>query len=236
MYKRVLLKLSGEALSSKDSTYDPKMLNNLALVLRDLNKEGYQIAIVVGGGNIIRGKFAKELNLPRVQADNMGMLATLMNALALQGAFDQVGLSSYVQSSFDVPKICDVADARKAFQHLEAGDVVIYGGGTGNPFFSTDTCSALRACELNCEAILMAKNGVDGVYSADPRKDPTAVKYDTLTFKEVLDRNLGVIDATAASMCYENEIEAVVFNMNDVTNIGRVMRGERIGTVIKGGN
>ena len=234
MYKRVLLKLSGEALSSKESSYSLDMLKNLALQLKDATEKGCQIGIVVGGGNIMRGKFAAQLGLPRSQADNIGMLATLMNALAIQGACDTFGVPSYVQSAIEVSKVCDIADARKAIEHLEKGEVVIFGGGTGNPYFSTDTAAALRAAEIQAEAILMAKNGVDGVYTADPRKDPTATKYEHLGYMEILEKNLSVVDATAASLCLENDIETIVFNVNDITNIARVINGEQIGTVIKG--
>ena len=203
--------------------------------MKEVLAMGVQVGIVVGGGNIIRGKFASQLGLPRVQADKMGMLGTLINALAIQGALEINGVPAYVQSAVEVPRAADVADARKAIQHLEAGEVVIFGGGTGNPYFSTDSGAALRACEIGAEVILMAKNGVDGVYTADPKKDPTAVKYDHLTYKEVLDKQLGVIDLTAASMCQENNVGAIVFNMNDIANISRACMGENIGTLITGG-
>ena len=235
MYKRVLLKLSGEALSAPDNAYNPELLKSLAEEMKEVLAMGVQVGIVVGGGNIIRGKFASQLGLPRVQADKMGMLATLINALAVQGALEINGVPAYVQTAFEAPKAADVADARKAIQHLEAGEVVIFGGGTGNPFFSTDTGAALRASEIEAEVILMAKNGVDGVYTDDPRKNPDAKKYDKLTFKEVLDKNLGVIDQTAASMCLENNINGIVFNMNDIANISRACMGENIGTLITGG-
>ena len=235
MYKRVLLKLSGEALSAPDNAYNPELLKSLAEEMKEVLAMGVQVGIVVGGGNIIRGKFASQLGLPRVQADKMGMLATLINALAVQGALEINGVPAYVQTAFEAPKAADVADARKAIQHLEAGEVVIFGGGTGNPFFSTDTGAALRASEIQAEVILMAKNGVDGVYTDDPRKNPDAKKYDKLTFKEVLDKNLGVIDQTAASMCLENNIKGIVFNMNDIANISRACMGENIGTLITGG-
>ena len=235
MYKRVLLKLSGEALSAPDNAYNPELLKSLAEEMKEVLAMGVQVGIVVGGGNIIRGKFASQLGLPRVQADKMGMLATLINALAVQGALEINGVPAYVQTAFEAPKAADVADARKAIQHLEAGEVVIFGGGTGNPFFSTDTGAALRASEIEAEVILMAKNGVDGVYTDDPRKNPDAKKYDKLTFKEVLDKNLGVIDQTAASMFLENNIKGIVFNMNDIANISRACMGENIGTLITGG-
>ena len=233
MYKRVLLKLSGEALSSEESPFEPKVLQPLALELKKVIEQGTQVAIVVGGGNIIRGKFASVLGLPRVQADKMGMLGTLLNALALQGACDQLGIKSVVQCAVECPRVCELIDARKAVQYLEEGTIVIFAGGTGNPYFSTDSGAALRAAETNCEVILLAKNGVDGVYTADPRKDPTAVKYDELTYDEMLEKNLQVIDTTAASMCRDTHIGAIVFNMNQLENISAVCAGEKLGTVIK---
>lgn len=236
MYKRILLKLSGEALESPDNSFNPELLKGLAEVLKQLNEKSVQVAIVVGGGNIIRGKFASQLGLPRVQADKMGMLATVINAIALQAALEVNGVRAYVQTALEISKIADIADAGKAVERLNRGEVVIFGGGTGNPYFSTDSAAALRASEINAEVILMAKNGVDGVYSADPKTDPAAVKYDTLTYSEMLDKKLAVMDLTAASMCEENHIETIVFNMSDLNNIIRVVNGEKIGTVVKGGN
>ncbi len=233
MYKRVLLKLSGEALSASDAIFDTNILADIAEELKKVTAAGVQVAIVVGGGNIIRGKYAKEMNMPRVEADKMGMLGTLINALGLAGAFENAGLPAYVLSSIECNRIADLFDYKKAIAALEEGKVVIFGGGTGNPYFSTDTASALRACEIGCDAILMAKNGVDGVYSADPDTDPTAVKYDVLTYQEILDKELKVIDATAASMCKDAGIESVVFNMNDLSNISKVVSGEKIGTIIR---
>lgn len=232
MYKRVLLKLSGEALSSDAAVFDSEVLKELALQLKKVVESGVQVVIVVGGGNIMRGKFAKEMSLPRVEADQMGMLGTLINALAIKGACEFVGQKAIVQSSFDCPKICELANHTKAIEALNQDTIVIYGGGTGNPYFSTDTTASLRACETNCEAILMAKNGVDGVYNADPRKDPSAKKYDRLTYREMLELRLGVIDLTAASMNEENGIDAVVFNMNDLSNILKVTSGDPIGTIL----
>ena len=234
MYKRVLLKLSGEALSSQDNAFNPELLMDLCGELDKITKMGVEVGIVVGGGNVIRGKFAEQLKLPRIQADKMGMLATVINSLAIQGAMDTYGLKSYVQTAIEVPRCGDVADARKAREHLANGEIVIFGGGTGNPYFSTDSGAALRAAEIGAEVILMAKNGVDGVYTADPKKDPTATKYDEITFQEVLDKKLGVIDLTAAAMCQDSHINAVVFDMNDMSNISRVINGEKVGTLIKG--
>lgn len=235
MYKRVLLKLSGEALQAPDNAFNPELLKSLADVLKQVTERGIQVGIVVGGGNIIRGKFAQQLSLPRVTADNMGMLATVMNSLAIHGVFQVCGLKSYVQTAVEINKVAEIANAEKAMEHLENGEIVIFGGGTGNPYFSTDSASALRACEMQADVILMAKNGVDGVYNDDPRKNPDAVMYKHLTYQEMLDKKLGVMDLTAASMCQEHNIETRVFNMNDLNNIIRVIDGEDIGTVVTGG-
>lgn len=233
MYKRVLLKLSGEALSSDSSTFDSQYLKDLACQLKKIQQLNIQVAIVVGGGNIMRGKFASQIGLTRVEADKMGMLGTVINALAVKSACQANGVKAYVQSSVEMNRICDLVDYQKAIDHLNDGYIVIYGGGTGNPYFSTDSCAALRACEINCEAILMAKNGVDGVYNADPRKDPNAVKYKQLTYLEMIEKQLQVMDLTAASMCKENNIHSVVFNGNELDNIYKVLVDENIGTVIK---
>ncbi len=233
MYKRVLLKLSGEALSSKEATFSSDMLKRLALELKKVTEMGVQVAIVVGGGNIMRGKFAAEIGLPRVEADKMGMLGTMINALAVCGACQENGLHAYMQSAVECTRVSDIVDYRKAIEVLENGGIVVYGGGTGNPYFSTDTASALRAAEIGCEAILMAKNGVDGVYSADPRKDPTAIKYDVLTYDEMIEKELNVMDLTAASMCKENNIQTIIFNMNEIENVSKVVSGQIIGTVVK---
>ncbi len=233
MYKRVLLKLSGEALSSEDSTFDSQFLNALTNQLEKVQKMGVQVAIVVGGGNIMRGKFASELGLTRVEADKMGMLGTIINALAIKSACQANGVKAYVQSSIEMNRICDLVDYQKAIDKLEDGYVVIYGGGTANPYFSTDSCAALRACEINCQAILMAKNGVDGVYNADPKKDKNAKKYQELSYMEMIEKQLQVMDLTATSMCKENNIHTVVFNGNQLDNISKVLADESIGTVIK---
>lgn len=233
MYKRVLLKLSGEALSSEDSTFDSQFLNALAKQLEKVQKMGVQVAIVVGGGNIMRGKFASQLGLSRVEADKMGMLGTVINALAIKSACLANGVKAYVQSAIEMDRICDLVDYQKAIDKLEEGYVVVFGGGTGNPYFSTDSCAALRACEINCQAILMAKNGVDGVYNADPKKDKNAMKYQELSYMEMIEKQLQVMDLTATSMCKENNIHTVVFNGNQLDNISKVLTDESIGTVIK---
>ncbi len=233
MYKRVLLKLSGEALSSGSSTFDSEYLTALAQQLRKVQQLDVQVAIVVGGGNIMRGKFAAQMGLSRVEADKMGMLGTVINALAVKAACQNNGIKAYVQSAVEMDRVCDLVDYQKAIDHLNAGYIVIYGGGTGNPYFSTDSCAALRACEINCEAILMAKNGVDGVYSVDPKKDPQAVKYQQLSYMEMIEKQLQVMDLTAVCMCKENNIHTVVFNGNELENISKVLTDEKIGTVIK---
>ena len=232
MYKRVLLKLSGEALSGKDKFFDPEVLASLAKELKDIYENGVELAIVVGGGNFIRGKFADEMNMDRVQVDNMGMLATVINALAVQNALERAGVPTRVQTAIEMNKIAEPYIQRKAIRHLEKGRVVIFGAGTGSPFFSTDTTAALRASEIKAEVILMAKNGVDGVYSADPDLDPTAVKYDSLTYMDIIEQGLKVMDHTAVTMCMDNNIDLLVFNMNEMSNIKRAVLGEKIGTVV----
>lgn len=232
MYKRVLLKLSGEALSGQNKIFDPEVLAELAKELKVIYEEGVELAIVVGGGNFIRGKFAEEMNMDRVQVDNMGMLATVINALAVQNALERAGVPTRVQTAIEMNKIAEPYIQRRAIRHLEKGRVVIFGAGTGSPFFSTDTTAALRASEIKAEVILMAKNGVDGVYSADPKVDPTAVKYDALSYMDILEKGLKVMDHTATTMCMDNNIDLLVFNMNDMSNIKRAVYGEKIGTVV----
>ena len=200
--------------------------------IKEAQELGTEIAIVVGGGNFIRGKTVSEIGIDRVQGDYMGMLATIINALAIQAALEAVGVDTRVQTSIDMPKVAEPFIVRRADRHLEKGRVVIFGGGTGSPYFSTDTTAALRASEIKAEVILMAKNGVDGVYSADPKKDPNAVKYDHLSYMDVLNEGLQVMDSTATSMCMDNNIELVVFNMNENGNIVRAIKGEKIGTVV----
>ncbi len=233
MYKRVLLKLSGEALSKGGNNFDPEVLKNLAKEIQLAQSQGTQIAIVVGGGNFIRGKTVAEIGMDRVQGDYMGMLATIINSLAIQSSLESIGVDTRVQTSIDMPKVAEPFIQRKAIRHLEKGRVVIFGGGTGSPYFSTDTTAALRASEIKADIILMAKNGVDGVYSADPKKDPTAVRFEKLTYMDLLNRGLAVMDSTATSMCMDNKMKLMVFNMNEPGNIVRAVNGECIGTVIE---
>ena len=233
MYKRVLLKLSGEALSGNGNNFDPEVLKHLALELKEVHKLGIEVAIVVGGGNFIRGKTAASIGIERVQADYMGMLATIINALAIPRSLEQVEVPTRVQTAIDMPKVAEPFIVRRAIRHLEKGRIVIFGGGTGSPYFSTDTTAALRASEIKADVILMAKNGVDGVYSADPRIDKTAVKYDKLTYMDVIKQGLMVMDTTATSMCMDNNIDLLVFNMNETGNILKACKGEQIGTIVK---
>ncbi|MBQ7991680.1 MAG: UMP kinase [Solobacterium sp.] len=232
MYKRVLLKLSGEALSGEGKNFDPAVLHTLAAEIKEAADLGVEIAIVVGGGNFIRGKMVEDIGIERIQGDYMGMLATIINALAIQSALESVGVDTRVQTSIDMPKVAEPFIQRRAVRHLEKGRVVIFGGGTGSPYFSTDTTAALRASEIKAEVILMAKNGVDGVYSADPRKNPDAKRYDHLTYLDLLNEGLEVMDSTATSMCMDNNMEIMVFNMNEKGNIVKACKGEKIGTII----
>lgn len=232
MYKRVLLKLSGEALAGSERNFDSNILSQLAEEIREAHDKGIEIAIVVGGGNFIRGKVVAENGFDRVQGDNMGMLATVINALAIQSRLEDIGVDTRVMTSIEMQKVAEPFIQRRAIRHLEKGRVVIFGGGTGSPFFSTDTTAALRASEIKADVILMAKNGVDGVYSADPKKDEFATRFDHLSYMDLLNKNLQVMDSTATSMCKDNHIELVVFNMNEKGNIVKAMSGEKIGTSI----
>lgn len=237
MYNRVLLKLSGEALAGKEDHYDAEVLASIAKEVKEVVDLGVEVAIVVGGGNFIRGKFAENLGIDRVQADYMGMLATVMNAIAIQSALEKLGVPTRVQSAIEMNKVAEPVIVRRAIRHLEKKRVVIFGAGTGSPFFSTDTTAALRASEIKADVILMAKNGVDGVYTNDPKVDLTATKYDILSYMDLLRDNLAVMDATATSMCMENGIDLIVFNMNESGNIKKAVLGDTLGTKItKEGN
>ncbi len=235
MYKRVLLKLSGEALSANGNNFDPEILAGLALEIKEVHDLGVDLAIVVGGGNFIRGKMAEQIGIERVQADYMGMLATMINALAIQSACEKIDIPTRVLSAIEMSKIAEPFIVRRAIRHLEKGRVIIFGAGTGSPYFSTDTTAALRASEIKADVILMAKNGVDGVYSADPKLDPNAKKYDVLTYMELIQRKLAVMDTTATSMCMDNDIDLVVFNMNETGNIKKAVMENVTGTIVKRG-
>lgn len=235
-YKRVILKVSGEALAGSEGRgINPEVIAHLAMEVKKIHDMGVQIGIVCGGGNMWRGETGANLGMERAQADYMGMLATIMNGLALQDALENLGVPTRVQTSIEMRQITEPYIRRKAIRHLEKGRVVIFGGGTGNPYFSTDTTAALRAAEINADVILMAKNGVDGVYSADPKIYPEAVKFDELTQLDIIAKDLKVMDRTASSLSMDNNIPLIVFNVNEAGNIKKVIEGENIGTVIKGG-
>ncbi len=233
-YKRVLLKLSGEALSGERGYgIDPETVNNIAAEIKEVYELGVEIAIVVGGGNLWRGEAGAKLGMERAQADYVGMLGTTMNALALQDALESHDVPTRVQTAIEMRQVAEPYVRRKAVRHLEKGRVVIFGAGTGSPYFSTDTTAALRAAEINAEAILMAKNGVDGVYSDDPRKNPDAIMFEKLTHKDIIDKGLKVMDSTASTLSMDNDINLVIFNMNTTGNIKRVALGENIGTTVE---
>lgn len=235
-YQRVVLKLSGEALAGeKGFGINPPVIGAIAKQIKKVHSLGVQISIVCGGGNIWRGETGAEMGMERSQADYIGMLATVMNALALQDGLENVGVPTRVQTSIEMRQIAEPYIRRRAIRYLEKNRVVIFAAGTGSPYFSTDTTSVLRAAEIDADVILMAKNGVDGVYSADPQSDPTATKYDNLTQLDIINNNLGVMDSTASSLSMDNDIPLVVFNLNEPDNILRVIQGEQIGTTIQGG-
>ena len=234
-YKRVVLKLSGEALAGKTGYgIDAETITSIAEQVKEVVELKVEVAIVVGGGNIWRGISGSAQGIDRATADYMGMLATVMNSLALQDKLESLGVPTRVQTSIDMKQIAEPYIRRRAIRHLEKGRVVIFAGGTGNPFFSTDTTAALRAAEIEAEVILMAKNKVDGVYTADPLVDPNAVKLETLTYMDVLSKNLGVMDSTASSLCKDNNIPLIVFSITEPGNIKRAVLGEKIGTTVKG--
>ncbi|MDL2211844.1 UMP kinase [Erysipelotrichaceae bacterium OttesenSCG-928-M19] len=232
MYERVLLKLSGEALGGNETGISSEQVMKIAKEIKAATETGIEIAIVVGGGNLWRGKTGEQIGMERSSGDYMGMLATIMNALAIQNSLDLLGVDSRVQTSLQINQVAEPYIRRKAIRHLEKGRVVIFGGGTGLPYFSTDTTAALRAAEINADAILMAKNGTDGVYDSDPNKNGDAKKYEHLTFREMFDQNLAVIDATASAMCMDNGIDLIVFDMNVKGNIKKAVLGEVSGTII----
>ncbi len=232
-YKRVLLKLSGEALSGgTDYGIDATVLTKLANQIKQVIEMGVSVAIVVGGGNIWRGAKAEEEGMDRVTADYAGMLATVINALALQDALEKEEVITRTQSAINIQQVAEPYIRRRAVRHLEKGRVVIFAGGTGNPYMTTDTAAALRAIEIEAEVLLMTKNNVDGVYSADPRKKPDAKKLDRLTHLEALNMRLDVMDATALSLCLENKLPIIVFDLQDLGNLEQVVTGESIGTLI----
>ncbi len=234
-YRRILLKLSGEALAGGQGYgIDPEVISGIASEVKEVVDLGVQVALVIGGGNIFRGVAAASRGMDRSSADYMGMLATVMNSLAMQDALEKLGARTRVQSAIEMQEVAEPYIRRRAMRHLEKGRVVIFAAGTGNPFFTTDTAASLRAMEIGAEIILKATK-VDGVYSADPFKDKDAVKYSTLTYLEVLKKGLQVMDATATSLCMDNNLPIIVFDLTRRGNIQKVVLGEDIGTIVKGG-
>ena len=231
VYKRVLLKISGEALAGSDKFgINEEMTRKVAREIKQIHDLGVEVAIVVGGGNFWRGRTSKDMD--RATADYMGMLATVMNSLAVQESLLAIGVPAKVQTSIEMREVAEPYARRKALSHLEHGDVVIFGAGTGNPFFSTDTAAALRAAEINADVILLAKN-VDGVYDSDPDTNPDAVKFDELTFMEVIERDLKEMDLTAATLCKDNNIAIHVFALAEEGNVMKALTGEKIGTIVR---
>jgi uridylate kinase len=232
-FERILLKLSGEALMG-DLEYgtDPERVEAIASQIKGIHDRGVEVAVVQGAGNIFRGMKAAAEGMDRATGDYMGMLATVLNALTLQDALERLGVHTRVQSALTISEVAEPYIRRRAMRHLEKARVVIFAAGTGNPFFTTDTAAALRALEIHAEAILMAKNGVEGVFTADPQKDPDAEFIPQITHREALERGLKVMDSTALSLCMDNNLPIYVFNMNDERNIDRIVSGERVGTLV----
>lgn len=233
-YKRVLYKLSGEALAGgKGFGIDSEVVTKITSQIVEVVKQGVEVAIVVGGGNIWRGKTGEELGMERATADSMGMLATVMNSLALQDSLEQKGVDTRVLTSVEMKAMAEPYIRRRAIRHLEKGRVAIFAAGIGNPYFSTDTTAALRAKEIGAEAILMGKNGVDGVYSADPKIDSTATKYDKLSYMDIMNKGLTIMDSTAITFCMDNHLPIIVFSIDDADNIVKVVSDANLGTIIE---
>lgn len=232
-YKRILLKLSGEALMG-DQSYgiDINRVSQYAKDIREIHEKGIEVAIVIGGGNIYRGLSAEQAGMDRVQADYMGMLATVINSMALQDALEKLDIKTRLLTAIKMEQICEPFIRRRAVRHLEKGRVVIFGAGTGNPYFTTDTAASLRAIEINADVVLKGTR-VDGIYTADPLKDPSATRFDEITFQDVYNRGLNVMDMTAFTLCQENKLPIIVFDMNKPGNLGRLADGEAIGTLVK---
>ncbi|GAA4804383.1 UMP kinase [Olivibacter ginsenosidimutans] len=232
-YKRILLKLSGEALmGSKQYGIDIDRVAQYAQDIKSVYDQGVEIAIVIGGGNIYRGLSAEKAGMDRVQADYMGMLATVINSMALQDALEKAGMKTRLLTAIKMEQICEPFIRRRAVRHLEKGRIVIFGAGTGNPYFTTDTAASLRAIEINADVVLKGTR-VDGIYTADPEKDPYATKFDQITFQDVYNQGLNVMDMTAFTLCQENKLPIIVFDMNKSGNLSRLAKGEAIGTLVK---
>lgn len=231
-YKRILLKLSGEALQGKsDYGMDPEILNQYAKEIKAAYELGVEIAIVIGGGNIYRGSYAEKTGIDRVQGDYMGMLATVINGMAIQASLENIGLHTRLMSAIRIEAVCEPFIKRRAIRHLEKRRIVIFGGGTGNPYFTTDSAASLRAIEIGADVVLKGTR-VDGVYTADPEKDKTATKYDTISFEEVFKKNLNIMDMTAFTLCKENNLPIIVFDMNKPQNLFKLVKGEEVGTLV----
>lgn len=234
-YKRVVLKLSGESLAGDQKFgINPEVVEKIAIQIKRVHEAGVEVAIVVGGGNIWRGLAGSAKGMERASADYMGMLATVMNAVALQDGLEKCGVNTRVQSAIEMRQVAEPYIRRKAIRHMEKDRVVIFGAGTGNPYFSTDTTAALRAAEIEADVILMAKKGTEGIYDSDPNKNPDAKKFDEISYSEILARRLAVMDTTATSLCMDNSIPLVVFNVDDYENIYKAAIGENIGTTVGG--
>jgi uridylate kinase len=232
-YKRILLKLSGESLmGDKQYGIDNEMVRKYAEDIKAVHDQGLEIAIVIGGGNIFRGLSAEKSGMDRAQADYMGMLATVINSMALQDALEKVGLKTRLLTAIKMEQICEPFIRRRAVRHLEKGRIVIFGAGTGNPYFTTDSAAALRAIEIKADVVLKGTR-VDGIYTADPEKDPLATKYSEISFKEVYDKSLNVMDMTAFTLCEENKLPIIVFDMNKGGNFMKIAKGEEIGTLVR---
>ena len=233
VYKRVLLKLSGESLAEQDGGFgiDVGAIKSLAQEVFEGKNLGVQMAIVIGGGNIFRGATASKLGMERVTGDYMGMLATIINALALQHALEDVGIQTRVQTAIEIPQVAEAYIRRRAIRHLEKGRVVIFAAGTGNPYFTTDTAASLRAVEIGADVIFKATK-VDGIYSADPMKDDSAIKFNQLSYLEILKKGLKVMDSTSVSLCMDNKLPMIIFNVREKNSIKRVLMGEKIGTLV----
>jgi len=232
-YKRILLKLSGESLmGDKNFGIDNNRINSYAKQIKEICESGVEVAIVIGGGNIFRGVQAEEGGMDRTHGDYMGMLATMINSMALQAALESIGVISRLQSAIEMKEIAEPYVRRRAVRHLEKGRVVIFGAGTGNPYFTTDSAASLRAIEINADVILKGTR-VDGIYTADPLKDPSATKYDSITFNEAYSKGLKIMDMTAFTLCQENDLPIIVFDMDTPGNLKKLLDGEKVGTIVK---
>lgn len=233
VYKRILLKLSGESLMGENNYgLDPAVIEEYALEIKKIVDLGVEVAVVIGGGNIYRGMNESKTGIERAHGDYMGMLATVINGMAMQAMLEKLGVYTRLQSAIKMEQVAEPYIRRRAIRHLEKGRVVIFGAGTGNPYFTTDTAGSLRAVEIKADVILKGTR-VDGIYTADPEKDPTATKFDTISYKDCIDKNLRVMDMTAFTLCMENQIPIIVFDMNKPDNLARVVKGEKVGTLVR---